>query len=223
MDSKGYDELKETTNCARQFVVSFNSSNPVTFVDKSRRAALMTGVDEPDDDRDGHLLLVRLAAGDAEAFAELYDRFGPRLHRTAARWLRSRDDADDVVQELFLSIVRSQAHLRRVENLPAYLFASLRRFVSRTIQNRERLPRVIAAETSDVAANVDDDRQHDLRERMEAALQSLPTEQQEVIVMKTDGELTFAEIAAVLGINPHTAASRYRYALEKLRCLVSDR
>ncbi|MBI5760882.1 MAG: sigma-70 family RNA polymerase sigma factor [Planctomycetales bacterium] len=183
----------------------------------------MNGVDEPDDDSDGRLLLGRLAAGDAEAFAELYDRFGLRLHRTAARWLRSRDDADDVVQELFLSIVRSQSHLRRVENLPAYLFASLRRFVTRTIQKRQRSPRVVAVETSDVAAKIDDARQLNQRECVEAALQSLSAEQQEVIVMKTDGELTFAEIAAVLGISPNTAASRYRYALEKLRCLVSDR
>jgi RNA polymerase sigma-70 factor (ECF subfamily) len=183
----------------------------------------MNGVDEPDDDSDGRLLLGRLAAGSAEAFAELYDRFAPRLHRTAARLLRSRDDADDVVQELFLSIVRSQGHLRRVENLPAYLFASLRRFVTRTIQQKQRLPRVIAAEISDVAAKIDDARQLDRQERVEAALQSLPVEQQEVIVMKTDGKLTFAEIAAVLEISPNTAASRYRYALEKLRCLVSDR
>jgi RNA polymerase sigma-70 factor (ECF subfamily) len=183
----------------------------------------MHGVDEPDDDSDGRLLLGRLAAGRAEAFAELYDRFGYRLHRTAARLLRSQDDADDVVQELFLSIVRSQAHLRRVENLPAYLFASLRRFVTRTIQKRQRLPRAIAAETSDVAMKGTDDRQLDLRERVEAALQSLPVEQQEVIVMKADGELTFAEIATVLGISSNTAASRYRYALEKLRCLLSDR
>lgn len=183
----------------------------------------MNRVDEPDDDSDGRLLLGRLATGNAEAFAELYDRFGPRLHRTAARLLRSRDDADDVVQELFLSIVRSQAHLRRVDNLPAYLFASLRRFVTRTIQKRQRLPRVVAAETSDVAAQVADARQLDRQERVEAAIESLPIEQQEVIVMKADGELTLAEIAAVLGISPNTAASRYRYALEKLRCLVADR
>ena len=44
-----------------------------------------------------------------------------------------------------------------------------------------------------------------------------PTEQREVIVLKVDAGLTFAELAAVLGISANTAASRYRYALEKLR------
>jgi RNA polymerase sigma-70 factor (ECF subfamily) len=48
-------------------------------------------------------------------------------------------------------------------------------------------------------------------------MQSLPAEQREVISLKIDGDLTFAQIAAVFDISPNTAASRYRYALEKLR------
>jgi RNA polymerase sigma-70 factor (ECF subfamily) len=57
----------------------------------------------------------------------------------------------------------------------------------------------------------------DQASRLERAVQALPPEQQELIALKIDGALTFAEIAAVLGISPNTAASRYRYALEKLR------
>jgi RNA polymerase sigma-70 factor (ECF subfamily) len=53
--------------------------------------------------------------------------------------------------------------------------------------------------------------------RLEQALASLPPEQREVIALKVDGGLKFHEIAAVLGTSPNTAASRYRYALEKLR------
>jgi RNA polymerase sigma-70 factor (ECF subfamily) len=49
------------------------------------------------------------------------------------------------------------------------------------------------------------------------ALASLPIEQQEVIAMKINSELTFAQIADILHVSPNTAASRYRYALEKLR------
>jgi RNA polymerase sigma-70 factor (ECF subfamily) len=50
----------------------------------------------------------------------------------------------------------------------------------------------------------------------------LPPKQREVIAMKIDGELTFAEIGAVLGVSANTAASRYRYALEKLRRSLED-
>ena len=54
-------------------------------------------------------------------------------------------------------------------------------------------------------------------DRLLRALGALPVEQREVISLKIDGELTFAQIAKVLEVSPHTAASRYRYALEKLR------
>jgi DNA-directed RNA polymerase specialized sigma24 family protein len=56
-----------------------------------------------------------------------------------------------------------------------------------------------------------------------AAVASLPGEQREVIALKIDGGLTFAEIAAVTGTSPNTAASRYRYALEKLRTHMAAR
>ena len=49
------------------------------------------------------------------------------------------------------------------------------------------------------------------------ALARLPEDQREVLALKTEGELTFEEIGLVLGIPANTAASRYRYALEKLR------
>ena len=52
------------------------------------------------------------------------------------------------------------------------------------------------------------------------ALRQLPTEQSEVVVLKVWEELTFAQIADVLGIPPATAASRYRYALVKLSYLL---
>jgi RNA polymerase sigma-70 factor (ECF subfamily) len=53
--------------------------------------------------------------------------------------------------------------------------------------------------------------------RVQAALELLPTAQREVLVLHVWGELTFAEVAAVLKVSPNTAASRYRYALTSLR------
>ena len=58
-------------------------------------------------------------------------------------------------------------------------------------------------------------------EALAAAVAALPIEQREVIALKIDGDLTFAEIAAVIGISANTAASRYRYALEKLRAALA--
>jgi RNA polymerase sigma-70 factor (ECF subfamily) len=57
---------------------------------------------------------------------------------------------------------------------------------------------------------------------LQAALASLPRPQREVIVMKIYRQKTFLEISRLLGISQNTAASRYRYGMEKLRTLLGD-
>jgi len=174
-------------------------------------------MEHPDDD-----LLVGLAAGDARAFGVLYDRFGNRLYRVAVSMLHRREDAEDAVQEVFIALVRSRHRLSAVRDLEAYLFAALHRAAARCAARRTRLP--INAQTA-VQETVAPSNQKDesrLCEDLERALRTLPVEQQEVIALKIDGGLTFAQIGQVMGTNGNTAASRYRYALEKLRELLNE-
>lgn len=64
--------------------------------------------------------------------------------------------------------------------------------------------------------------QEDLRHAVESALATLPEEQREVLVLKIWGELTFAQIAVTLAISSDTAASRYRYALQRLQAALKQ-
>jgi len=59
-------------------------------------------------------------------------------------------------------------------------------------------------------------------EWIEKALRQLPDEQREIITLKIWGEMTFAEIATALDISPNTAASRYRYGMERLKLVLSN-
>ena len=160
-------------------------------------------------------LVLALAAGEESAFQELLSSLGPRLHRAATRLLGSREDADDAVQEVFISLVRSREKLLEVKSLPAYSFVVLYRIVGRSLKNRQRQPGLAcylddhAAPTS-TSADVDE-------EALNLAVQSLPAQQREIVVLRTDGGLTFAEISELLGVNANTVASRYRYALNRLR------
>lgn len=157
-----------------------------------------------------------LAEGREEAFAALYDRFAPLLFRVAVNLTGSLHDAEDTVQEVFVGVVRARNQIRNVENLRAYLFTALRRAALRlTAARRERS--LSSEELLCLSAPQAKGPDSEQALRLERALQRLPAEQREVVALKIDGELTFAEIAAVLGISPNTAASRYRYALEKLR------
>lgn len=163
-------------------------------------------------------LLLGLAAGDERAFAALYDRFGRRLYRAAWGMLGRREDAEDAVQDVFMALVRSRQRLTGVDDLTAYLFAALRRAAARVATRRTRQPVASDAAAGEAAANVyRPGGPNPLSERLERALHTLPSAQREVIALKIDAELTFREIAEVMGVSIHTAASRYRYALEKLR------
>jgi RNA polymerase sigma-70 factor, ECF subfamily len=166
-------------------------------------------------------LLLSLAAGDERAFASLYDRFAGRMYRVALRILGRREDAEDVVQDVFLAVVRSRERLNNVSDLTAYLFASLRRAAGRLALRRAQAPQISQLTVDEAAAPIeqpapDSPDCHQLRQ----AIRLLPSEQREVIALRLDGELTFAQIAQIMGGSINTAASRYRYALEKLRTLL---
>ncbi len=161
-------------------------------------------------------LISGLAQGREDAFAALYDRFGPVLFRTALRLLGSREEAEDAVQDVFVSLVRARQSLSGVQNLRAYLFAGLRHAAARRAAVRKR-GRAVPLENVPEPAGKPPPNEGERTIRLERAIQQLPPQQRELIALKIDGGLTFAEIAGILGISPNTAASRYRYALDKLR------
>jgi RNA polymerase sigma-70 factor (ECF subfamily) len=167
----------------------------------------------------GDPLLPGLAAGREEAFASLYLREGAALLRVAFALLGCRADAEDAVQEVFVGLAGSR-NLASVENLRAYLFTALRHAAAKMAarckaDRREPLPDALAApQTQGLAAEA--------AARLERALAALPADRREVVALKIDAELTFREIAAVLGISPNTAASRYRYALNELRDILGE-
>jgi len=105
-----------------------------------------------------------------------------------------------------------------IDNRPL-LYAAVRSialdFVRRAAR-RARREAAVFTETESAADpqfELDDDTQSALA----AAVDSLPCDQREVLVLKIWSELTFNEIARALGISQNTAASRYRYALSNLK------
>ena len=163
-----------------------------------------------------------LAAGEPAAYAALYGRLARPLLRVAAAMLGNAGDAEDAVHDLFVALARGRERLRYVEDLDAYVFASLRHAIAART-DRRRLERRYRERMALIAVPASHSTQAPDEGELSAALAALPPEQREIVAMKIDGGLTFAQIAAALEISPNTAASRYRYALEKLRKLLEDR
>ncbi len=144
--------------------------------------------------------------------------FAARMYRTALRMLGRREDAEDVVQDVFMAVVRSRESLGDVRDLTAYMFTALHRAASRCALRRARAIQVSPTAADEAIAPVeyvatDNTEWH----RLQQAIGLLPDKQREVITLKIDGELTFAQIAQIMGVSVSTAASRYHYALEKLK------
>lgn len=144
-----------------------------------------------------------------------FSEYGPGLLLFARQWVRSPVDAEDIVQEAFVKFWRRN---HRIDNR-ALLYATVRSIALDLIRRDSRRARREAEAFSDVAQSsqpqfaVEDESQRALA----AAVDLLPHEQREVLVMKIWNELTFAEIGSALEISQNTAASRYRYALSALK------
>jgi RNA polymerase sigma-70 factor (ECF subfamily) len=155
-------------------------------------------------------------AGGSDDWAVWLDRHGAALVLLARQWVASRADAEDVVQEAVVRFWRSR---HRVAEPIAYLYACVKRCALDWRRGRGRRSR-----REEAAARPEAEplfagplEEEERRAAVAAALGHLPEEQREVLVMKVWGGLTFPQIGEALRTSPNTAASRYRYALAKLR------
>ena len=154
-------------------------------------------------------------------FAEL----GPGLVLFARQFVRSIADAEDIVQDAFVRFWRKQ-HSVNDPPSPGFcvasrglLYATVRTTALDLLRRDARRARREATASADMEQITEPQFDFDdgSQRALVAAIDLLPVEQREVLVMKIWNELTFAEIASALSISQNTAASRYRYALAALK------
>lgn len=150
---------------------------------------------------------------EADELAELYDAWASRLLAYMITLTRDRPTAEDALQNLFAKLAASRPDLR---NPAVYLFRAARNEATRLSRRRRdvslegldvlapRPPGAPALEASEVAR----------------ALDQLPAEQAEALMLHALEGLTFRELGEVTGVPPDTAASRVRYAIERMQILL---
>ncbi|MDR1818563.1 MAG: sigma-70 family RNA polymerase sigma factor [Puniceicoccales bacterium] len=154
---------------------------------------------------------------DARAWREWFAQNGARFLLCARQWTRSHADAEDVLQDAFARFWRKQRHLPG--DPAALLITSIRRAALDHVRretrriNREQAALVLDGEPVSWFEAPDSAEDKLLAD----ALEKLPDAQRQVVALKIWGELTFDEIARQLDCSLNTVASRYRYALAKLR------
>ena len=180
---------------------------PRSFVSSS-------GVARPRDDRDDHQLFVDLAAGKPEALERLYDRHASSLYRHALALARRQQDAEDLVQAVFVKLATTGAVLSAVGAPAAYLHRMLHTTWLDAHRRRLTGDRIVnEMEQGSHAAGPSVTDAIDL----ERALAELPAEQREVIVLHLIEGFSFREVGRLTGVSLFTAAARYRLATRRLR------
>ncbi|MFO1461221.1 MAG: sigma-70 family RNA polymerase sigma factor [Verrucomicrobiota bacterium] len=149
----------------------------------------------------------------------LYDDHASALFAFAVNLTRSEADARDALQEVFLKLARRGALPSGLREERGYLLRMVHHAVVDTLRRREVRSRAedeVRADLPVFAASSNPDDQA-FRTQLSAALGELPPDQRAVVHLKLWEGLTFERIAMTLEISPNTAASRYRYGLDKLR------
>jgi RNA polymerase sigma-70 factor (ECF subfamily) len=150
----------------------------------------------------------------------LYDEHAQALFGFLLNFTRDETDTRDLLQEVFVKLARQPDLLAGVRDERAFLIRLAHNAAIDLIRRRgtrERNYDQLAAETISLFAPASDLDEQSFRAALADALGDLPADQRAVVHLKLWEGLTFEQIATALDIPPNTAASRYRYGLDKLR------
>jgi RNA polymerase sigma-70 factor (ECF subfamily) len=174
--------------------------------------------------QDEAALVKRVASGDVAAFEALFRRYAPRLTRFLERTTRRPHLIEEILNDTMLVVWRKAGTFNRRSMVSTWILG---------IASRRRL-KALGRLEMDFAADVDDEcgpsesepEQHllrqDLRRRLGLALDALPFEQREVVVLTYFEGRSYAEIAAILGCPVNTVKTRMFHARRRLRSRLSD-
>lgn len=166
-------------------------------------------------------LLDLFRSGDMQAYEELYQRYWSLLYIAACKVLRQEDDAKDIVQEVFLSLLQKGTELELTTSLSAYLYAAVRYKVldrMRHLQVKEQYFSSLQHYT-DAAAVLTDGKllEKEFIEKMEAAIKLLPDKMRIVFELSRHEALSHKEIARLLQISDKTVKKQIANALKVLK------
>lgn len=176
--------------------------------------------------RTDEALMLAWAGGDVAAFETLYARHRIKLYGFLRRQLRDAALADELFQDIWQRVIAARANWQ-----PQALFTTwLYRIAHNRLNDHWRAARHRPPAPADAEARIESIRDPDTPERLlsefeqrrqlQLAMEALPEEQREVLLLRLQQELTLQQIAEVTGVGRETVKSRLRYAMDKLRGLL---
>jgi RNA polymerase sigma-70 factor, ECF subfamily len=165
-------------------------------------------------------LYERLLAGDLSAFDALYERHARHLFGFILRHLDDRPEAEDLLHDAFLALLRERQIGQRKISFRAWLFQVARNLCLNRLRSRKRMAHAMAVvEHEPEASSIAPDQavnEHQARAALKSALGELPAPQSELFHLRSGG-LSYEEMAEVLAVPVGTVKSRMHELVQRLR------
>ena len=161
----------------------------------------------------------RIKASDHAAFRVLFYRYYEPLYHFVARRLPAGETPQDVVQDVFARLWQRRAAIKPDQPLKAYLYRIANNILIDHYRKRE-VRQAYAAQHTETTPTIAPVEHVDLEDHVREAIDHLPEALREVFVLSRFEELTYREIAALLGVSVKTVESRMSKALKQLRALL---
>ncbi len=152
-----------------------------------------------------------------------YNEYGEQLYRYALMILADKSMAEDTIQLVFMKFIRSGREISELKELYLYLRKAVRNEAYKLLKkNNDHENLKISYAQTGLLESKSEDFASEQQEIVESAMRKLPPRQREVLHMKVFENMTFKEIAEMLDKSVNTVASRYQYAIEKLKVIIPD-
>ena len=184
-------------------------------------------------------LLQRLQDSEATAMADLADAYGPKIHQLAFRYLRNKEDAEEVVQDVLYKVYRNVGEFRGEAALSSWIYritfnAAMSRLRSASYQRAQEAQRALASAVNDNAvqalpepvdwSNMADEQllRSQLRRRLVRAVLTLPAIYRAPVVLRDIQGMSTEEASAMLRVKDQTLKSRLHRGRLMLRKQLAD-
>lgn len=169
-----------------------------------------------------------------DAFSGIYDLYFPKLLRFTQTYMIREEEAEHIVQDLFLYLWEHRDILSSLRNLNAYLFTLIRNrcidYLRKEMNRKERRGTLSEVENKEIELKLyslemfDEDQlsDADIEELLQRAIANLPERCREIFIMSRLQNLRYKEIAAKLNISPNTVENQIVIALRKLKEELKD-
>jgi len=174
-------------------------------------------------------LISRCQRGDQDALKGIFDQYHKKVYRIAYGVVRHREDALDVVQEVFIKLFRSIKDFKGKSAFYTYLY---RLTMNTAIDHSRKAKRALffsldeegSFQPSDAQEKRPDHiaAQKELEEKVRWAIDQLPQDQKATLIYREIEELSYQEIAGAMGCSIGTVMSRLHYGRKKLQDLLKD-